>query len=130
VVRLGGEVLLKLVMVSIATVAFSAAACAAGVNGEWVRIDGVSKVRFSPCGTAICGMISWLKDSNAPAKVGQQVFFDMMPSGEDAWVGKAFNPEDGKTYTGKMTLSGGKLTTSGCVFGGLICKSYDWTRVR
>jgi uncharacterized protein (DUF2147 family) len=59
----------------------------------------------------------------------QKVFYDMTLSGDDAWVGKAFNPDDGKTYTGKMTLSGGKLTTAGCVFGGLICKSYVWTRV-
>jgi uncharacterized protein (DUF2147 family) len=119
-----------MVTVFTAAATFSTAASAGDVNGEWLRTDGASKVRFSPCGAAVCGAISWLKDPNAPAKVGQQVFFDMVPSGDDAWAGKAYNPEDGKTYTGKMTLSGGKLTTAGCVFGGLICKSYVWTRVR
>ena len=39
-----------------------------------------------------------------------------------------FNPEDGKTYTGKMSLSGGTLTTQGCAMGGMICKSSTWTR--
>ena len=65
-----------------------------------------------------------------PGKVGQQVFFDMKPSGENAWKGSAFNPEDGKTYSGKMTLSGDHLVTAGCVLGGLICKSMNWTRAR
>ena len=34
------------------------------------------------------------------------------------------------TYTGKMTLASDHLTTAGCVFGGLICKTFEWTRAR
>ena len=37
--------------------------------------------------------------------------------------GSAFNPDDGQTYTGKMSLSGATLTTQGCAMGGMICKS-------
>jgi len=51
------------------------------------------------------------------------------PQGDGKWKGKAFNPEDSKTYTGMMSLSGNSLTTAGCVFGGLICKSAKWSRV-
>ncbi|MBM3609602.1 MAG: DUF2147 domain-containing protein, partial [Alphaproteobacteria bacterium] len=40
-----------------------------------------------------------------------------------------FNPEDGRNYTGKMTLSGARLTTSGCVMGGRVCRSMGWRRV-
>ena len=54
----------------------------------------------------------------------------MKPNGDNAWAGVAFNPEDGQRYTGKMTLSGDRLTTAGCVLGGLICKSFGWTRVK
>ena len=122
--------LLKISLTLAASVMLSGAAFAADVNGEWLRADGVTKVRFSPCGAAVCGAVSWLKDQNGPAKVGQKVFFDMKPNGENSWAGKAFNPDDGKEYSGKMTLSGDSLTTSGCVFGGLICKSYNWTRSR
>ena len=102
-------------------------AYADGVLGEWTREDGTSKVRFANCGAAICGAISWVKDPNAPGKVGQRVFFDMIPAGENTWRGTAFNPDDGKQYTGKMTLHGASLVTAGCVFGGLICKSVTWT---
>jgi uncharacterized protein (DUF2147 family) len=105
------------------------AALAADATGVWMRADGTSKVRISNCGGALCGSISWLKDpANAKGKVGQRVFFDMQPDGANAWAGKAFNPEDGKTYTGKMSLSGDSLTTKGCALGGLICKSVSWRR--
>ncbi len=116
-----------------AVLAASATAASAGdAKGEWAREDGKAKVRFAPCGgEAICGTISWLRDpKNDPGKVGQEVFFGMKPQGDNVWTGKAFNPEDGKTYSGKMTLSGDRLTTAGCMLGGLICKSMSWTRAR
>ncbi len=103
---------------------------AADILGEWARDDGKGKVRFAPCGPAVCGRVTWVRDATDPAKVGQQVFFDMKPSGENAWAGTAFNPEDGQNYTGKMTMSGNSLITAGCVFGGLICKSVAWTKAR
>lgn len=99
------------------------------VAGTWLRETGASKVKFAPCGGAVCGTLVWLKPGvETPAKLGQKIFFDMKPTGPDAWAGSAFNPEDGKTYTGKMSLSGGTLTTQGCAMGGLICKSAIWTR--
>lgn len=98
------------------------------VFGEWAAMDGKSKVRFTPCGPAVCGAISWLKENTGKTKIGDRVFFDMLPDGPGAWKGRAFNPEDGREYSGKMTLEGGQLTTAGCVLGGLICKSYSWTR--
>ena len=106
-----------------------AAASAADASGVWLRDSGASRVRIAPCGAALCGTIVWLKDADGPAKVGQKVFFDMKPNGDNAWSGSAFNPEDGKNYSGKMTLSGDTLTTAGCVLGGLVCKSVKWSRV-
>ena len=103
---------------------------AADIVGEWARDDGKGKVRFVPCGAAVCGRVTWVRDANDPARVGQQVFFDMKPNGEGTWAGTAFNPDDGGAYTGKMTLAGDHLTTAGCVFGGLICKTFEWTRTR
>ena len=88
-------------------------------------------MRFSPWrGGAACGTIAGLRDADSPGKVGQQVFFDMKPSGEGTWAGATFNPEDGRAYSGKMTLAGDLLTTAGCVFGGLIRKPVGWTRAR
>ncbi len=100
------------------------------VTGTWMRENGESRVRFSKCGDTLCGTVVWLKNqADTKSKVGLRVFFDMVPNGDNTWNGKAFNPEDAKTYTGKMTLSGNTLTTQGCVIGGLFCRSVNWTRV-
>jgi uncharacterized protein (DUF2147 family) len=105
-----------------------APALAVEAEGVWTREDGTSRIEFSPCGPALCGTIVWLKNANTPAHVGQKVFFDMMRADQNSWAGQAFNPEDGRTYSGKMVLIGKKLKTSGCVFGGLICKTVHWVR--
>lgn len=115
-----------------ALLAFAAPASAAEPNavGLWLREDGLAQVRMSPCGSFLCGFVAWVKDPAHASDIGLKVFYDMKPSGEGAWEGSAFNPEDGKTYTGKMLLEGANLKTSGCVFGGLICKSFNWTRLK
>ncbi len=120
---------LKAMILAAAVIAISGAGASAGdAAGVWLREDGKTKVKFSPCGGGLCGSVVWLRDKDSPAHVGQRVFYDMMPAGENQWRGSAFNPEDGKTYSGKMSLSGGSLSTAGCVMGGWICKSYTWSR--
>lgn len=104
------------------------AAWAGDASGTWLRENGESKVKISACGAALCGSVVWVKDAAKQANIGKKVFYDMVSSGDDKWKGKAFNPEDGKTYTGTMTLIGDRLTTAGCVFGGLICRSVNWSR--
>ena len=113
---------------TLAASAFAGPALAQDATGTWLRDSGASRVRIAPCGDALCGHITWLKDKDGPAKVGQRVFYGMKPNGAGSWKGSAFNPEDGKTYSGKMTVSGNSLTTSGCVLGGLICKTVNWSR--
>ena len=112
-----------------AVFALAAPAMAGDASGVWLRDTGASRVKIAPCGAALCGHIVWLKDpASSPAKMGERVFFDMKPDGDNYWAGSAYNPEDGKTYTGKMALSGNTLTTKGCVLGGLVCKSVVWSR--
>ena len=113
-----------------ALLAIGPAPAAADPSGTWLRENGAARVRMAKCGDAICGTITWLKDpANTKSKVGQRVFFDMKPNGVNAWAGKAFNPEDGQTYSGKITLSGSSMTTAGCVAGGWICRSVSWSKV-
>jgi uncharacterized protein (DUF2147 family) len=123
--------MMRAVLVALALLAASAPAASAGeVTGIWMRDDGSAKLRFSACGGgAICGFLAWKKDPGGAARIGQRLFSDMKPNGEDSWAGTAFNPEDGKRYTAKLKLSGDHLVTAGCVLGGLICQSFNWTRV-
>lgn len=112
-----------------AVVAFTVTpAFASDASGIWLRKDGNTKIRIASCNAALCGFVAWKLLADAPGRVGQQVFFDMKPTGDNEWSGSAFNPEDGNTYAGKMKLVGEILTTTGCGLGGLICKSFDWSR--
>ena len=120
---------MHMALAALAMLAGVGAATAQEVTGVWQRDTGASRVRFSKCGEALCGTISWLREQSGPAKIGQRIFYDMKPNGANKWSGSAFNPEDGKTYAGTMTLSGDTLTTAGCVMGGLICRSVKWTRM-
>lgn len=110
-------------------VAIAVAPASAGdVTGVWLREDGNTKIKLSPCSAALCGFVAWKRKAGASGRIGQQVLFDMKQAGDNEWHGAAFNAEDGNTYSGKMKLVGETLTTTGCMLGGLLCKSYDWSR--
>lgn len=119
----------------------SGIAVAGDAIGVWMRSSGSSKIRIEPCGGALCGTVVWeknpRKDVNNPdpakrdeAVTGRRVLLGLKPTGTaDQWKGDVYNAEDGKTYTGYVTLQAdGSLKLQGCVLGGLICKSDSWTR--
>jgi uncharacterized protein (DUF2147 family) len=100
------------------------------VFGTWLRDNGALQVKFEPCGDSICGNVVWLKPgSDSKAKVGQRLFFDMRPTGANSWTGNATNPNNGSIYSGKMSIEGSSLSTSGCMVGGVVCKSANWRSV-
>ncbi len=120
---------LRVGIAAAALITIASSPAMADPSGTWLRDNGQSRVRIASCGGNFCGTIVWLKDADSASKVGQRVFYDMAPAGANKWSGKAFNPEDGKTYSGTMSLSGSSLTTSGCVLGGIICRSVNWKKV-
>jgi uncharacterized protein (DUF2147 family) len=121
--------------------AFAAAPAAAqSPIGTFVSQSGDTRVRFSDCGGQICGTIVSVrgqttdqKNENAAlrsrALAGVRMI-TMRPNGANAWQGSLYNFQDGKTYNGRMTMpSANSMSLSGCVLGGMICRSQTWTRV-
>jgi uncharacterized protein (DUF2147 family) len=124
-------------------------ALAAEPNGTWLTQTGGSRIRMADCGGALCGTIIWLKEPNDPETgkpktdknnsdagkrsrplLGVQIVLGMKPAGAGKWTGQVYNAEDGKTYSGNLTYSGGdSLQLQGCALGGLVCKSQTWTKV-
>ncbi len=117
------------------------AALAADVTGVWLSASGETKVRIAPCGGSLCGTVVWAKgdpkDTENPDAgkqsrpvQGIQMLWGLKPTGKaEEYGGKLYNYKDGKTYDGKMSLSSAdKLKLSGCVLGGVICKSQSWSR--
>lgn len=109
----------------------TAAVASSDPKGTWLVAERDARVRIDSCGDALCGWIAWMKGPAAFAKVGQRVLWDMRADADGVWKGKAFDPRDGNTYSGKLTMSGGdSLTVTGCVLGGLICRTQSWARAK
>ena len=97
------------------------------LSGTWLRENGDVRIRFEPCGNAVCGTIVWLKpDSENTAKVGQRFFYDLRPDGKNSWTGKA--AADGSVYVSKIWIEGASFRTSNCIISGVLCRSMNWTR--
>ena len=139
----------SLALLTVLALTGSGSAFAAEPNGMWLTQTGTSRIRVADCGGALCGTIVWLKEPNDPdtgkpktdknnsdaAKrsrplLGVQIVLGMKPAGAGKWTGQVYNAEDGKTYSGNLTMTGaGSLSLQGCALGGLVCKSQTWTRV-
>ncbi|ESR23440.1 hypothetical protein N177_3508 [Lutibaculum baratangense AMV1] len=117
-------------MAAAVTLAGAISASAAGPEGTWLTESGETKVKIAPCGGGLCGDIVWLQAPTPNAQVGTRLL-TMSASGNGSWSGELFNYKDGKTYRGKLSLeSENRIKLSGCVLGGLICRSQTWTRTR
>ncbi|WP_457795509.1 DUF2147 domain-containing protein [Methylocystis sp. S23] len=110
-----------------------AALCAPGVAsaveiyGVWVR-DGhpTDKLEFFDCQGKLCakGVLPMLDGSPPPL-----VLRHAAKTGPNSWKGDLFNPEDGKTYTGKIAYEApNQLTLTGCLVA-FLCQSETWTRI-
>jgi uncharacterized protein (DUF2147 family) len=121
---------------------------AADPMGTWRTEEGKATVRIAACGPALCGTIISLKEANDDAgkpktdknnadsglrnrpMIGVLVVLDMKPGGTaNKWSGQVYNAEDGKTYSGNLTLQDANtIKLEGCIMGGLVCKAQTWTR--
>ncbi|SED51541.1 Uncharacterized conserved protein, DUF2147 family [Rhizobiales bacterium GAS188] len=118
----------------------SGAVRAQEIAGTYLSQSGETRVRMSPCGAAFCGVIVWVSkpgnDVNNPDEakrsrplVGIPMIYGMKSTGDGTYAGKLYNYTNGKTYTGKLKVSGSELELSGCVLGGLLCQSQTWKKV-
>jgi uncharacterized protein (DUF2147 family) len=117
--------------------------------GEWLTATGDGRVKVGPCAAnpaQACGTLIWLKppadappgplhDANNPnpalrsrPMLGILIVSDFTREAAGQWVdGKIYDPNDGKTYKSKMSVSAdGTLKVSGCVM--VFCKAQTWTK--
>lgn len=112
------------------------------VTGRWVTDGGKAIVTIADCGGTVCGRITRILaptpngppvDSNNPDKalrtrpiLGLAVLTDFTADGE-AWKGRIYSPEEGKTYRSFMQRSGpDRIDVKGCIL--FFCKNQTWTR--
>lgn len=93
--------------------------------GTWTRPSNGTKVDFYDCGGKLCAKVV---SSKTPGANGKVIMSGATKTGANTWSGDLLNVEDGKTYSGKVTLEGPKaLNLQGCA-AVVFCKGETWTR--
>ena len=125
------------------------------ILGLWNTAENKSKIEIFKCGDKYCGRIAELKEPNYTADdkdgpvgqpkidrknpdpslrthtlLGLELMHGFSYSGDNVWAGgKIYNPEDGKTYKCKMTLSApNRLGVRGFIGFSLLGKTETWNR--
>jgi uncharacterized protein (DUF2147 family) len=118
-------------------------------SGYWYKPDAEreSKIQVFKCGKGkLCAKIVWLKNPNdstgkplhdvrnedpsmrGRSIVGLPLFSGMVQSAPTTWSGQIYNPEDGHTYSAKLTLiSRSEIKLRGCK-AWLLCGEKQWLR--
>jgi uncharacterized protein (DUF2147 family) len=100
------------------------------VMGEWQREDGIARVKVAPCGNVICMTNIYIRPDITEEKVGERLEFNLDGTSNASLTGTAFDPKSGKRFSTVVTVAGDRMTTKGCILGGVICKTTEWTRLR
>ncbi|MDX8436023.1 MULTISPECIES: DUF2147 domain-containing protein [Mesorhizobium] len=103
-----------------ATLIMAGAAFADPIEGNWKTQSGE---------TAAIGGGGAFAITLKTGKFAGKTIGSLKAAGDNKYAGSITDPETDKTYAGKATLSGTSLKMSGCVFGGLICKSQTWHKL-
>lgn len=119
---------LKPLILAGAIAALPSCAFANTLLGDWQRGDGNVRIRIAACGESLCATNTWVKDSGSGEKVGEKLIFAVTQQG-DGWAGSAYDPQRKLTISTKLKVIGKRLTSSGCVLSGVICRSVDWMRL-
>ncbi len=121
------------------TIVTGAMAQSQNITGTYINESGGTKVKLSDCEVGLCGTVIWMKnpvnDVNNPdaskrdrSVVGIQAV-SLKSTGPATFAGSLYDTESGKTYSGKAKFSEKNVELSGCVLGGLLCKTSVWQRV-
>lgn len=109
----------KYAFAAVAVFAFAAPALADAIEGNYVTPAG-TKMSIAACGSSFC--VTAKSGKHAGKSIGS------FKTSSGGYKGSLTDHDKGKTYNGKGRLSGGNLVMSGCVLGGLICRSETWNR--
>lgn len=105
-----------------------ASATTADIFGNWSRDDGAARVKVANCGSQICATNTWIKDPvKQNEKVGDRLIFTIKES-NDEWAGSAYDPQRKLKFSAKLKATGQTMITTGCIVGGLICRSTHWVK--
>jgi len=107
--------IVSLVLASGFLIAGTQLASAEPIEGTWKRTNGTLLKYSSAGGNKFCGTV--LSGEYKGQSIG------CLSGSDGSYKGTVNKLDEGKEYTGKGSVSGNTFTLSGCVAGGLLCKS-------
>jgi uncharacterized protein (DUF2147 family) len=102
---------------------------AADLDGNWARGDGNAKVEIAPCGAQICATNTWIKPGSGSEKAGDKLVMTIDRTADGSYSGTAFDPQRNMTFKITVVVAEKKMTTKGCVAGGILCRAVNWSRI-
>ena len=112
------------IAISLATTSY-----ADGPYGSWIRPSTGAQVNFYNCSDKLCGKIVAVKDQSRKSEIGTVIMSGASKISPNEWRGSLLDTDNGKTYSGVVTLEGEDgLNLKGCV--GFICQGETWRRVK
>ena len=108
------------------------ASAQATLEGKWANPKRSVIVYVAPCGTALCGTVSWASANNREKGTtpGTRVLSGLRPAGDGTYKGSAYEPK--RDIHGSATVrqvGPNVMMVKGCAVWGLFCKEQRWTRV-
>jgi uncharacterized protein (DUF2147 family) len=98
------------------------------IHGTWMRGDGNARVRIAACGQSLCATNVWIGDAGGGEEVGDRLVMTVEPDARGRLSGTAFDPKRDLTNSIRIDMREASLVTRGCILGGLLCRSVDWSR--
>jgi uncharacterized protein (DUF2147 family) len=108
------------------------------IFGVWTNPRHSIAVKTLLCGNALCGQIvaasaeaqDDAREAGVVRLVGTELLQNYRKTANGTWSGTVFVPDMAKSFSSHIVQrSPDMLRISGCILGGLICKSQDWTRI-
>jgi uncharacterized protein (DUF2147 family) len=99
---------------------------AEAIYGVWLRAGHVERLEFFDCDGRLCAKGDLPTPDGSPPPL---ILRNAEKTGPNQWKGELYNPENGKLYSGKITLNTpNQLTLTGCLIA-FLCQSETWTKV-
>jgi uncharacterized protein (DUF2147 family) len=148
---------LVLLLICVVAVLPCLGAAANDIVGVWYNQEKDAKIQIDKCGDKYCGKIVWIKEPNYPQgskegtpgtpkldnnnpdpalrsrpRLGLEIMQDFQYAGDNLWKdGKVYDPKNGKTYSGKITMvSPTELDLRGFVGVSLFGRTAKWSKAQ
>ena len=100
------------------------------ISGDWLRSDGTARMHIAACGSQICAINTWIKDTVRDEQVGDKLVMTLEPQGDSRLIGAAFDVRRQRSYSLSITVERNNMLTHGCVIKGIVCRTMSWTRTQ